>query len=457
MSFGQGFAQGFSTSFGIINNVMDMRRRNKEYARQQENQAIMDKGLDVAKQTREQDISSQIERPDVLNEEAFNQPDKLYGVKGNQYATEEQALQAQQQERDIAAMQAPGGNIAPEQLEKQTPKIQESYDTRDMALPEWRDTYQVGDKQVASEAEARKLAEKNVGTEHDYFVDKAIPYFKEAYLRMGQPEKAMAFEKWAEDGKQKRQMRDWAAAFQDYQFGKYDEAANYFTKQFNETDGEQATKIIPVFDDQNNFTGYDATIKGEDGNERVVRYNPDMVEMGFMATSPEAMFENAYKNRQTELAAKSKAGEQQRKFAYDWKVAEFKASNAKELAVFKSEIKRAEETGKIEKARKELKQAGMNDAKTQKMIEEYLPRIMGWSYSSDTFNEQEQRAKLLQSLAKDVPGFTRKPESEQRQMVESLMGIIKEPPQQTSPAQSGLPAYPQQTRLQVPIQQNYVP
>lgn len=457
MSFGQGFAQGFNTTFGIVNNVMDMRRRNKEYLRQEEHQAIMDKGLDVAKQTREQDISSQIERPDVLNEEAFNQPDKLYGVKGNQFATEEQALQSQQQERDIAAMQAPGGNIAPEQLNQRTPNITESYDTRNMALPEWRDTYQVGDKQAASEAEARKIAETNVGSEHDYFVDKAIPYFKEAYLRMGQPEKAMAFEKWADDSKQKSRMKEWAAANQAYQLGKYDDTAKYFTKQFNESDGEKATKMIPVFDDNNNFAGYDATIKGEDGNERVVRYNPDMVEMGFMATSPEAMFENEYKKRQAEVDAKAKAGEQQRKFAYDWKIAEFKASNAKELAIFKAEIKRAEETGKIEKARKELKQAGMSDAKTQEMIEEYLPRIMGWSYSSDTFNEQEQRAKLLQSLAKDVPGFTRKPESEQRQMVESLMGIIKEPPQQTNPAQGGLPASSQQPRSQIPIQQNYVP
>ena len=454
-SYGSGFSQGVNTMLKLTNAVRKNRRADKEEADQKEFETIRDNGIDAAKTSRANDIQSGITTESTVNEGAFDQPDQ-YKVDGNTYTSEEDAQSAQADAQSIATMQGDGKEAA-------APDIKETMGSR-LELPKWQEKITVDGKEFGSQEEATAASAKNVGSEQDYFMEKAVPFMQEAYMKANKPDQAIQFGKWAQESKNQKKAEEWMGMRKAYSMGKYDVAGDYFKKTFNDAGGEQAKSMTPIMGKEGDFQGYSVVVAGEDGKERTIDYNPDMVESAFAASSPQAMMEYDYKTQTSETKSKVDAAAAAQEIAvkqvqaqqgHDYDIA--KDNNATKnkitLAKVKEEIKTLEGSGKVKAFKVDLKAAGLSPKEADEMLKEYLPRVLGVSYASDSFNVQEARSKVVASLAKN-PAFSHRSPEEQKTAVDEFMKLVAPDQKQVEdkqlgtpkPARSGLPTPKNKTK-----------
>ena len=173
-------------------------------------------------------------------------------------------------------------------------------------------TYKVNGQTYSDAATARQEAEKNVGSEQSYFAKSAVPFFREAYIKMGRPDLA---DKWTEYGQQ-QEGRDAIStlgnALKYATVGDHSKAGKYFGEYYNKfiDDGVDYQAHTVTKDEKGNQTGYLFTLKKKDSDE-LIRQPVSISDMLNLANtySPTKLFEEKYAQHQAAISASVKRAE----------------------------------------------------------------------------------------------------------------------------------------------------
>jgi hypothetical protein len=158
-------------------------------------------------------------------------------------------------------------------------------------------SFRVGDHTFATQEEANKVAEGQVGSFMDYYRRVGAPRVLEGYLQSGDPDKAAAFGKWMDTEGSRSGMRSWAQAMRAAQWGDADGFARHMTAAYNNQDyfgdGHSVGRAEVTRDAQGKATGMNLTIRDRNGGERTQSFTGmnDVYRAGLSFLSPDKAFE----------------------------------------------------------------------------------------------------------------------------------------------------------------------
>lgn len=316
-----------------------------------------------------------------------------------------------------------------------------------------RKRYSVGDASFDTMDEARAHASKSAPSATDFFLKNAVPKISEAYLAQGDVEKAEAWSKYAKDKTAQQNMETWAKAWRAAQSGDLDTAANHVFELYKSfDDGVTPLSKETVKDKNGNVTGFNVKLKVDSTGETRSQFidRDTLLNMGMGALSPQGMFEQAYKQKQTVDAARmanaAKAADEARKLQNDITLEGVKAGY-KEKADERLEDRQdkrdqhradretanitlrdeletarlgAQEKAKVNSRIQLLKDNGY----TTEEIKPLLPSIIGAAsdYKKGATPEESRRM-VFQERLKD-PIFARKKPEEQQAILDQDMALI---------------------------------
>jgi len=305
-----------------------------------------------------------------------------------------------------------------------------------------RRRFSVGDASFDTIEEARAHAEKNAPSVTDFFMKNAVPKISQAYLQQGDVEKAEAWDKYAKEKANQRNMETWAKAYRAAQSGDMEKAADHAFELYKSyDDGITPISKEVVKDKDGNVTGFNVKLKNDDTGEVRSQFvgQRELVEMGMSALSPPAMFEQAYKRQQTadaaRLASAQKAADEQRKLQAQATIQGQRDAAAMEREKLKGQqrleqisveqgIKDAS-IGKAEKAKLSAKVEALRGAGyDEDTIKGMLPQMLGVGEHKKTTDPTERRALVFDTLSKNDPKFAKATPEEKAAKVEQAMSVI---------------------------------
>ncbi len=264
--------------------------------------------------------------------------------------------------------------------------------------------------------QARAAAEKAVPTSTEMFLKTTGPKIAEQYIANGEPEKALAWNKWTEESENKRAMKQWASAFTAPDF---DTAAARFGKYYSDhiNDGVDYTgHKMKVNADGTQVAVVTLKDKATGKETEMEMTREKMLALG-AANNPQKLFE-------MEQAKQSAA--EKLKFEYQIKQQGRRADmeDKKELERYKADVNSDRESNKvnakIDAQVSSLRDAGYSDAEIKKM----MPAIVGAGEHKKTTDPAERRALIASDLLKNDPTFARKSKDEQNKRIDDMMGVI---------------------------------
>lgn len=299
-----------------------------------------------------------------------------------------------------------------------------------------------GPRTAMTREQARAEAEKSVPSELDFFQKKGVPRIAATYLAQGSPEKAEAWQKWAENAENQRNMKTWAKAYRATQMGDFEGAADHFFDLYKSyDDGVTPISKEIVKDKDGNLTGFNVKLKVDaTGEERSAFIDRNqMLEMGLAALSPPQMFEAAYKRQlvqdKAKLDAAAKAGEIRMQTAKEIALENVRQGGRIKLEGVKHEndLERDVQKGKIDAANQRNKVQQELDAKvgalqkagySEEFINGALPEILGMSTYKKATSPEEAKRLAFGDRMKNDPSFARLPAEKQRALIEQDMALI---------------------------------
>ena len=178
----------------------------------------------------------------------------------------------------------------------------------------------VNGKGYATREAAYKAAEAEVPDVEYYYTKKMVPLMTKQLILEGNPEKALAWQKWGESQDGRQYMKDWHSTWIAAQVGDFEKAAKGVVKMFNKYEnGQTLVGQETAKDKDGNITGFNVRIKNDStGEVRSQFINPQqLVAMGVNGGSPDKAFELIYKkqseNDKIVLETKLKAQERKQK------------------------------------------------------------------------------------------------------------------------------------------------
>lgn len=300
----------------------------------------------------------------------------------------------------------------------------------------------VNGKGFATREDAYKAADAAAPTTLDFFMKNAVPKLQEAYIAQGDPAKAEAWGKWAEQRKNQKSMQEWASMYRAAQFGDMEKAADHaFNLYKNYDDGITPLSKETVKNKAGEVTGFNVRLKNDSTGEVVSQFidRKSLVEMGLAALSPDKMFEVSF---QRQAVADKQAADARVKATHDAAVAardvtKQKMTDDREDARDERRAKREEANirlraelessnlGKKERAQVEskvemLRESGYSDEQIATMV----PALVGAGEHKKTTDPKERRALIASDLVKNDPTFARLPQAERSKRVDEMMGVI---------------------------------
>lgn len=161
----------------------------------------------------------------------------------------------------------------------------------------------------APRGKAAKGAPDPVDSFMDAYITEGIPLLVEGYLKMGQYDKAMQFQKFAEDAKTQKTMRIWAEAVRAASIGDANGVLDKMTEYHGKIDDGLTVvreKSDYIRDENGNIQGINITLKRDDtGEEFTQTYSgmSDFMDQFVLAGAPENIFE--YLKGQTDAQAEA--------------------------------------------------------------------------------------------------------------------------------------------------------
>lgn len=276
--------------------------------------------------------------------------------------------------------------------------------------------FSVNGKSYATREAALSAAEKEAPSAADLFMKNAVPKIEAQYLQMGDPDKALAWSKYADSHNGKRAMKDWAAAFTAPDF---DTAATKFGKYYTDhiNDGVDYTghKMLTKSDGSKVAV---VTLKdkatGKESQMELTRQS--MLALGG-ANNPQKLFE-------TEQAKQAQAD----KFKYEQSIKAQERRNdtqdKKDLEGYKQD-RLDQREGKKFDAGVDAKVAALRDAGySDDDIKKMMPAIVGAGEHKKTTDPTERRALVASDLLKNDATFARLPKDKQNQKIDDTMSVI---------------------------------
>lgn len=351
----------------------------------------------------------------------------------------------------VRAPEAPTGAVAAPPQPAQAASVAAGGITPDAAPV--RKRYSVGDASFDTIEEARTHAGKSAPSATDFFMKNAVPKISEIYLAQGDVDKAEAWDKYAKEKTNQRNMETWSKAWRAAQSGDLDSAANHVFELYKSfDDGVTPLSKETVKDKDGNVTGFNVKLKVDGTGETRSQFidKNTLLEMGMSALSPQGMFEQAYKQKQTADAARLKVaadaandqrtlqrevtiqgmreGAQDRRdkrtAAREDERDKRRADREVENITLRDELETAR-LGAQEKAKANAKIQVLKDAGwTADEIKPYMPAIVGAAsdYKKGATPEESRRM-VFQERLKD-PIFSRKKPEEQQAILDQDMALI---------------------------------
>jgi hypothetical protein len=180
--------------------------------------------------------------------------------------------------------------------------------------------FRVGQHTFATQEEANKMAERQVGSFMDYYRRVGAPRVMEGYLQSGDPDRAAAFAKWLDTEGSRSGMRSWAQAMRAAQWGDADGFARHLTSAYNNQDyfgdGQSVGRAEVLRDERGNATGMTLTIRDRDGRERTQTFNGmnDVYRAGLGFLSPDKAFEVLQRESESATRARLTLAQEDRRF-----------------------------------------------------------------------------------------------------------------------------------------------
>lgn len=303
MAFGSSLA-GFASG---LNNGLQLGGRISDLVQEDKLQRVREQGIAEAKAMQAKAMPQVTDNGDMQNlsanpqqsmdPRAAQQPQPGAAALGllqqNQAAGIPQAAPAQQPMADLSS--TPQSSQAPAQqpFESASPMaggIQ-------LAAPK---RFDVKGKQFDDKKAADAYAKSQAPAIEEFYSTTLVPRMTEALTTQGKLKEAEAWQKYAEDGKSKRNMATWGEAFQFAQIGDYNQAAQRLMKLHPEfDDGYELVSSKPT-KGPDGSDGFTMKLRDEDGNEQEVFHDARTItEVGLQQLSPISMFEQRFK-RQTQ-------------------------------------------------------------------------------------------------------------------------------------------------------------
>jgi len=313
-------------------------------------------------------------------------------------------------------------------------------------------TYSVGDQTYASQEEARKAAESQVGSFDDFYTRVAAPKIYETMLEID-PEKAQAWKQWIDAKEVKQGQKLWAQALMKANMGDFDGFGQALVKAYNTRgyfdDGTQVKDWKTLKDDKGNITGAQLTFKGPDGKEysQVINGMEDAYRMGAFMLSPENVFNTGWAEIQAAKKAQLEMAKEDRKFQRDVYRDDRKAANqsalqsqrddaALERTVTGKQMDAANKSSAVNQKVELLKRNGFSDD----WIAQNLPAILGIGEYKKAISPDDARLRLHEGRIKNDYSYARKSQAEQRAIIEQDMQMIygSQPQQRSNPLSGGI-------------------
>lgn len=280
--------------------------------------------------------------------------------------------------------------------------------------------YMVGDQSFASQEEARKAAEGRAPSIEDIFFRDTVPKIREAYLAQGNIEAAEGWEQYAESRRGKRAIKSWGKAFTAAQSGDWDAAATGFGEYYTNfiDDDVDYTGHETMKDEDGNVTGFKVKLKNRQTGKvnEMPMSTDDLISLG-MAHNPQALFEQAASQLQT-------ANEYRLKDARDARKFEREMGGRLTLEKAKAALKDEADQRKFDRSIDALRQAGYDSA----FINRAMPSLLGIDASGPYkkgASPEEQARMLHQERMKDYR-YRRLDPAEQRRIIEQDMMLIRD-------------------------------
>lgn len=319
-----------------------------------------------------------------------------------------------------------------------------SAETGSMSVP----TYSVGNKQYASKDEADKAASKDVDSFLDYYMGTSAPKLMQHWAETGQMDKAMAFDKFAQDANARKGMKAWAGAVRSFQMGDREGFKDNLLKAYNQKgyfdDGYTASKIEDVKNDKGQLLGYAITFKDGDGNETTQNYDgDDVARLALQAMSPDQVLAYGMDQLKQKQALQANLAKEQRGLSNDLLKIGVQQDNALASQANQSGLRRAEEAEKIRLGGGNSKVTQANavagalraNGMPEADIRALYPQLLGVERASRS--RQDRLDGYISTLSKASMDFNDLPTADKVKQAQALMDSVDGAAKPQTPAQSG--------------------
>lgn len=335
----------------------------------------------------------------------------------------EQAKQQRQQDID--------SQIKPVDVPMVADNFEGPVQAADMAGPP-QQAFDVKGKRYDTRVAASGAAEKEVGSQLDYFNKVAVPKIAETYLAQGDAAKASAWTQYMEAAETQRGLKDWSKAFRAAQLGQWDDAANYVFEQYKSyDDGIDPVGKEAVKDKTGNITGFNIKLKNKETGEEYAQFidNETLMNMGLGHFSPQNQFDMRWKQQQDANNALLEVAKDDRKFQRDLMMEGVKSGYRQQEAVTTEQAKAAAKGNDMQAEFATASKILTNAGYSQKEIDAMTPRILG--ITRQGLGEDEVRAKAIEMLMEsdkevlNTNKFRDMTPEEQQRKIEGIMDLYR--------------------------------
>lgn len=448
-----GFASGINQGLQLGQNINELVKEDKI-------NKLREQGMAEAERQRADSVASMI-RENGINTEQQAPPPALAlepVVATGQVAPDNAVAQTAPVQQPVAQTIPAGGQIppaaAPAPMQMASAPSAPIDPVGALAQPpKASKRFMVGDMGFDTKEQATAQAQKEAPTAMEFFVKQAVPKIQAGYLAQGDPAKAEAWGRYAEDTTSQKNMETWSKAYRSAQAGDIEGAARHVFKLYqNFDDGVTPVSHETVKNKDGHVTGFNVKLKDDASGETRSQFvdKSSLVEMGLSALSPPAMFEQAYKRKVTAENARladataevKDARTLQRTVAVEGiKQGAADRRDDKKIAadVEKTKMQGAQKLEQIS-VEQNLRNAGLGTAKKveiqakidalrgsgydDEQINGMMPALLGTGEYKKTTDPAERRALVVTDLLKNDPSFARADADKQAAKVDQVMSTI---------------------------------
>lgn len=287
-------------------------------------------------------------------------------------------------------------------------------DGRDDFMGEVTTGYKVDGKDFNNPQQARVQAERGQGSVMDYFMRDAAPKIGETFLAQGNIEKAEAWNQWISDSQTRRGMEHWASALRAAQMGDNKGFVDAITQAYNSPG--YADDGLSVKSHRINDGGSITIIFERDGEEfeQTFENTEDLQQMAIGLLSPNNAFEITRAQAQSAAEARAKAALEDKKFQQGL-AQDTHRQNLRDRSDANKEGR------KQQQAITTLRAWGF----TQDEIRDLIPRILGISDTRAQISETDLRVKVMETLSRNNPRFSRMEAEDRERMIDEMTEILR--------------------------------